>query len=174
MPESLPPPGEFVNNALQQEFEGSIDQLLADLGYRITLYFEPSASGCPNCRRGPDGESDGIYTDSDNPFSAGQYNIPFPDGSQCPVCKGSNKILTQQSQDYTALIQYNPTDIEFEDTGREPAQVVRTKTQIVAFNDIKRTVKAKIEGEFYVLIREPVRTGLQVRSHVRAWWQKQQ
>ncbi|MCK5610120.1 hypothetical protein KAR91_50065 [Candidatus Pacearchaeota archaeon] len=173
--ESLPPKGLFVSAELQAEFEESIDQLVSDLGYKITLYFEPIASGCSNCSRGPDGASDGIYTDTDNPFTlGGQFNIAFPEGTQCPVCKGSNDILTESSQDYTALLKYNPEDIEFEPTGRDPTQVVRTKTQLVAINDIKRSVKVKIEGEFYALIREPIRTGLQSRSHVRAWWQKLQ
>lgn len=174
MPEDLPARGLFVSSELQQEFEQSIDQLIADLGYTITLFFQPATSGCPNCGRGPDGKSDGTYTDADNPFPAGQFNIPFPDGGTCPVCRGSNDILTEQSQTYTALLKYDPEDIDFEQTGKEPTQIVRTKTQLVAFNDIKRTVKAKIEGEFYVLFRDPIRTGLQSRSHVRAWWQKQE
>lgn len=174
MPESLPSKGLFVNEGLQQEFEQSIDQLIADLGYVITLFFEPIASGCPNCGRGQDNQSDGIYTDTENSFPAGQFNIPFPDGGQCPVCKGSNKILTEDSQNYTALLQYNPEDLDFRPTGTESTQFVRTKTQLVAFEDIKRTVKAEIEGEFYALLRDPVRTGLQIRSHVRAWWQKLQ
>lgn len=174
MPENLPPKGLFVSTELQQEFEQSIDQLIADLGFTIKLIFEPVASGCPNCGRGPDGESDGIYTDLANPFPAGQFNIPFPDGGQCPVCKGSNKILTESSQTYTALLNYDPDEIDFEPTGRDPTQVVRTKMQLVAFNDVKRAVKAEIEGEFYGLLREPIRTGLQKRSHVRAWWEKLQ
>lgn len=174
-PESLPPKGLFVNAELQAEFEQSIDQLISDLGYTITLYFEPTASGCPNCSRGPDGASDGVYTDVANEFVVGgQFNIDFPDGTQCPVCKGSNEILTDSSQNYTALLKYDPKDIEFEPTGRDPTQVVRTKTQVVAMGDIKRAIKVKIEGEFYGLIREPVRTGLQSRSHVRAWWKKLQ
>ncbi len=173
--ENLPTKGLFVSPELQQEFESSIDQLVSDLGYTVTLFFEPTASGCPNCSRGPDGASDGVYTDTNNPFALnGEFNIPFPEFAQCPVCKGSNKVEDESSQDYTALLKYNPKDIEFEATGRDPAQLVRTKMQVVAFSDIQRSVKARIEGEFYALIREPVKTGLQSRSHVRAWWQKLQ
>ncbi len=167
--EQLPPPGLFVDAALQQEFASSIDQLISDLGYPVKLFFEPIASGCPNCGRGPDGNSDGIY-DASNPFGLGQLNIVFPSGAQCPVCVGENEIIADDTQQYQGLIGYNPKDLQFRATGQENLTIVRTKTQLVSIEDMRRAKKVFIEGVFYRLFKSPIRTGLQIRSHVNTVW----
>ena len=172
MPESLPPAGKFVDDSLKTLFKETIDQVIADLGRTVTLYFSPSASGCPNCFAGPDGSSNGLY-DGANPFPlGGAFNKPFPTGGRCPVCKTSHKILTEQSKDYTANIGRAPKDSDFTQEGTSPENVVTTKMQIVAFDDIKRSKKALIDGELYVLLRDPIKTGLQNLDYVRAFWRK--
>jgi hypothetical protein len=172
MAENLPTPGKFVGPTLKTLFNESIDQLLADLGREITLFFTPSASGCPNCFSAPDGNSNGVY-DSNNPFGLGQFNKPFPDGTKCPVCQGSHKILTTQSANYTALLGRNPEDIDVTQFGLQPTNVMRTKTQVVAFHDIKRAEKALIEGEIYVRLRDPVLAGLAPPQFTKTFWVKQ-
>jgi len=54
MPESLPPKGGFFDDNLQNLYEDSIDQLISDLGYVITLYLPPTEEECPNCGVGFD------------------------------------------------------------------------------------------------------------------------
>jgi len=172
MAENLPTKGLFVDANLQALFVANIDQLIADLGYPVKMFFEPSASGCPNCFRGPDGDSNGVYTDTSNPFGLGRFNIAFPAGGRCPVCQGTNEILTESSITFTALLLYEPKEFIRDATGRTPDADVQTKMQLCAIEDIRRAKKALIEGELYALVDDPTKTGLQLRSHVLASWKK--
>lgn len=172
MGESLPSAGKFVDDSLKTLFKETIDQIIADLGRSVTLFFQPSSSGCSNCGMGPDGSSNGIYNSS-NPFAlGGPLHKPFPNFGVCPVCIGDHKIKTQQSTTYTSTVGRAPKDLDFSQEGTFPENVVITKMQIVAFDDIKRTIKAKIDGEFYTRLRDPVKTGLKDLSHVRTFWKK--
>ncbi len=169
---NLPTPGLFVTDGLKDLFNSSINQLRADLGRVLTVFFEPTASGCPNCFAGPDGSSNGVY-DVANPFPAGQFNKTFPDGATCPVCQGSHKILTQQSATYQVLRKWNPENFDATQYGAVPANVVRTKTDIAARTDFKRAVKAELEGETLVRIVDPIPAGLAPPQFVVAFWKKQ-
>lgn len=173
MGENLPSTNKYVTDALKDLFVETIDQLIVDLGRTITLYFEPSASGCPNCGMGPDGKSNGVYNAS-NPFPLNeQYHRVFPDGSICPICRGSHKILTEQSQNYTALINRAPKDLDYEAIGAIPQNVYTTKCQVVAYDDIKRAKFAIIDGERCVRIRMPTKTGLKDLKYVKGWWKRE-
>ena len=173
MAENLPPAGRFVDQPLKDQFKETIDQVIADLGRPVRLFFQPSASGCPNCFAGPDGSSNGLYDSSNVNPVGGRLNKPFPNGGICPVCKGSHEILTEQSVIYTATIGRASKDLDFSQEGVFPENVVTTKMQIVAFEDIKRSTKALIDGEIFTLLRDPVKTGLQDLFYVRAYWVKQ-
>lgn len=176
MPESLPTAGRFVSTELRELFDDSLDQMIADIGREVKLFFPPTASGCPNCFSGPDRRSNGIY-DTANPFGLGQFNKPFPNGSTCPVCRGSHQILTESSTTYTGLLKWNPEDIDVTPYGHNPANVVRTKTQAFAKEDIKRATKAMIDGEVVVRITDGVPAGLgsvtKAPRYVKAFWVKQ-
>lgn len=170
--ENLPLAGLFVDQELKDLFNDSIDQLMVDLNVDVQLYFEPTASGCPNCGIAPDKTSNGKYNSS-NAFLAGQFNRPFPVGGKCPVCQGSHKIFTEQTIKYHALVGRVGKDLEFRQTGIDPTNVVRTKTKRLSFNDVKRAKKALIEGEIFVRLRDPVRTGLAPAQFVKTYWKKQ-
>jgi len=173
MGESLPIAGKYVTDALKAQFKDTIDQLISDMGRVITLYFEPTASGCSNCGIGPNGKSNGIYNSS-NPFTLnGRYNRAFPTGGICPICRGTNKIFTASTQQYTALIGRSPKDIDYEAVGGIPENIYSTKMQVVAYEDLKRAKFAMIDGEKCVRIQDPVKTGLSDLRYTKCWWRKE-
>lgn len=168
----LPTKGLFFDETLQQLYESSIDQLLKDLGYNITLYLEPVSQDCPNCGVGPNGKSDGRYNSSNTNTLNGPLNRFFPAGAICPVCAGQGKLLTENTKDWTALIKYSPEEWDNEETGIDKTEVVRLKTRIEALSNIKNSVKAKIEGNFYKLEGDPVKKGLQTRTYLSSFWKR--
>lgn len=89
-------------------------------------------------------------------------------------CQGTHQILTEQTVSYTALIQRDPEDFDFTQAGIDVDRrnIYRTKTQLVAFEDIKNSSKALIEGDVCERIRDPVKTGLRDLAYVQAWWKK--
>ena len=171
MSESLPARGGFITDDDINAFNADIKQVMSDMGKPVRLFFEPIASGCPNCLALPNGMSNGQY-DSSNPFQInGPLHKPFPNGSRCFVCQGSHKIYLQQdTETYTSLIKYFPEDTDIGPEGNSPDQTIRTKMVISARNDIKRSKKAIIDGKECVRIREEVPRGIQAREFVVAWW----
>ena len=172
--EILPPPGLFVDDALVELFVSTIDQLISDMGRKVTLFLPASTSGCPNCKLGFDGSSQGVYNNT-NPFTlGGAYNKPFPQGGICPVCKGTHEIKTPRTVQYTALISKDPKDLDYKAFGKafENNNVYRTKMQIVALEDIKIAEKALIDGDMCVPIRNPIRRGLRDLKYAQQWWKK--
>lgn len=171
MAESLPTAGLYLNSTLKQNFNNGINQLISDVGRPLKLFFEPTASGCPNCFSGPDGSSNGIY-DSSNSFPIGPLHRPFPNGGVCPVCRGSHKILTENSITYTVLRKWNPEDFDTSSYGIVSTNVVKTLAQIVAEKDFKRSNKATLDGDVLVRIGDPVPHGFPPPNFVVAFWQK--
>ncbi len=173
MAENLPAAEYYVDSNLKSLFKQTISQLISDLGRTVTLYMAPSASGCSNCGIGPDGSSNGVYN-SNNPFTLdGKYHKAFPNGSPCPVCKGTHKILTPQTVTYTATISRAPKDIDYEVLGLLPTNVYSTKMVLSAYEDVKRCERIMIDGELCVRLRDPIKTGLQDLAFIRCWWKKQ-
>ena len=173
--ENLPAAGGLLTSDLKQLHEDTIKQLMADGGTKIKLFFDPTSTECPNCFIAPDGRSNGVYTGGSNPNPLGQFNKPFPKGSACPVCGGSHKILSSSTAEYTALIRWNPQDLGVLPEGFQPANVARTLTLIVAFEDAKRAKKALIEGNVCVRLRDPVPAGFgSNKPFARTFWIKQQ
>lgn len=172
--EQLPLKGLYIDDALVDLFTETIQQLISDMGRKIDIYLPPTASGCPNCKLGPDGTSQGIYISS-NPFMLdGQYNKPFPTGSICSVCKGTHTIKTIRKVQYTALISRAPRELRFGATGKEfdINNMFLTKTVKESFDDIKNAEKAVIDGNTVVPVRDIIRTGLRDLNFVRMFWQK--
>lgn len=171
MAENLPSSKKWLTDGVASVFSDTVDQLIVDLGRPVVLYMEPSASGCPNCSIGFDGSSNGVYNAS-NPFGAGPYNRSFPTGGVCPVCKGSQKILTTVSVTYTANVNRAPKDFEAAAEGIDPQNVYKTKMQLCAWHDILRTKKALIDGLMCERIRDPIKTGMRTLGRVVCWWKK--
>ena len=172
--QNLPTPGAYVDDALVLLYGTTIDQLIADFGREITLYLPPTTSGCPNCKMGFGEESQGV-PESSNPYPVGSpFNKPFATGGLCPVCQGTHKIETPNSVVYKASIQRTPKDLEYAQYGVEfdPRNVVKTKTKLATFEDFKIATKALIDGDMYVRIREPVKTGLRDLRYVQCWWKR--
>ena len=124
--QNLPVAGKYVDDSLVTLYGTTIDQLIADMGRNITLYLPPTASGCPNCKIGFDGSSQGT-TDGSNPFTGEPYNRPFPTGGLCPVCQGTHQILTTNTATYKVLIQREPKDLNWQQYGKDvdPRNVYR-------------------------------------------------
>jgi hypothetical protein len=172
MPENLPTAGLYLNSSLRTSFNNGINQLIADIGRPLKLFFEPTASGCPNCFAGPDGSSNGIY-DNTNPFPIGPLHRPFPNGGICPICRGTHNIITENSTTYTTLRKWNPQDFDATSYGITPTNVVKTLAQIVAKTDFKRSKKANLDGDVLVRIGDPVLHGFTPPNFVVAFWKKQ-
>lgn len=168
----LPDKGLFFDSDLQGLYESSINQLLIDLGYPITLYLSPSESDCPNCGISPDGRSNGIYNSSNPNAANSSLNRFFPRGAICPICQGRGKLLTEDTKIWTALIKYNPDDWDLEETGISKTEVVRLKTRVEALGNITNSTKAKIEGNLYQLEGDPVQKGLQTRAFLTSFWKR--
>jgi hypothetical protein len=170
MAENLPQRGGFFDENLQQLYEDSIDQLIADLGYTVTLYLPASEADCPNCGTGWDLKSNGVYNTS-NPHSDSRNQF-FPAGGTCPVCKGEGKLFTEATVNYTALVKNNPKEWDTSETGVDKMQVVRLKTRVEALEDVKNAKHCKVEGALYKMIQDPVKTGLQTRTYLVSYWQR--
>ena len=170
MAENLPAKGGFFDSNLQGLYESSIDQLISDLGYPVKLFLEPSESECPNCGVGWDLKSDGVY-DTSNPHTDAR-NQYFPNGATCPVCRGSHKLLAEDTVTYTALVKYTPKEWDTGATGIDKNEIVRIKTRIEAEAEINRSSQMQLEGSLYKLIMDPIKTGLQTRTYLKSFWQR--
>lgn len=174
--QQLPVPGRFVDNNLVNLYGESIDQLISDFGRNVILYLPPAESGCPNCEQGFDGSSQGVPQAS-NPFPVGSpFNQGFGGGGLCPVCKGTHKIITPQSITYKLNIQRAPRDFEYTQYGKDfdPGNVIKLKGKLATFEDMVIAEKALIDGDLYVPIRHPVKTGLRDLRYVQSWWMRQE
>ena len=172
--QNLPPPGAFVDDNLVNLYGTTIDQLIADFGRNVTYFLPPVASGCPNCEKGFDGSSQGV-PQTTNPFPLGSpFNRTFPTGGLCPVCKGTHKILTPKNVIYKTSIQRTPKDFDYTQYGIDfdPSNVVKLKNKLVTFEDIVSATKALVDGDLYVRIRYPIKTGLRDLRYVQSWWQR--
>lgn len=171
MSENLPANKRYLTSGVENQFGTTVDQLIKDLGRSVVLYLPPTASGCPNCKPGFDGSSNGVYNSS-NPFASVKYNKNFPAGGICPICKGTQKIITTNSVTYTANINHAPKDSDREAPGIEPENVFKTKMQLCAWSDILACEKALIDGNICVRIRDPIKRGLGTTKWVACWWRK--
>lgn len=171
--QNLPSAGKYVDDDLVDLYGTTIDQLISDMGRNVTLYLPPTASGCPNCKPGFDGSSQGTAPAS-NPFTGSPYNVNFPTGGVCPVCKGTHQILTENTETYKMLIQREPKDLDYQQWGKDvdPRNVYRLKCKVVVFEDIMRAEKANIDGAMCLKARDPVKTGLRDIRYVKSWWMK--
>jgi len=172
--ENLPIPGTFVDDNIVNLYKSTINALISDMGRKVTLYLPPVGSGCPNCKMGFDGSSQGLYNFI-NPFTlGGAFNKPFPQGGICSVCKGTHEIKTAKTSIYTALISRDPEELDFKAFGKnfDRNNVYRTKMQIVAFEDLKIAEKALIDGLLCVPIRTPMKRGIRDLAFVQAWWRQ--
>jgi rubredoxin len=172
MAENLPAQGGYFDASLQQLYEDSIDQLIADLGYQVTLNLPSTETECPNCGVGWDLKSDGVYETSHAYPTTDPRNQYFPAGATCPVCQGSHKLFAESSIQYTALVKNNPKEWETDAAGITKMSVVRLKTRVEALEDIKNSKSALIEGVLYKMIQDPTKTGLQTRTYVVSYWQR--
>jgi hypothetical protein len=170
--QNLPSPGLFIDDNLVTLYGETIDQIISDLGRDVTFYLPPSESGCPNCEPGFDGSSQGV-TQSPNPFPLGSpFNKSFPTGGFCPVCNGTHKILVPVVRTYQSSIQRNPKDFDYEQYGIDfqTANVMKLKNRLTIFEDVKNAEKVLIDGDIYVPIRHPIKTGLRDLRYVQSWW----
>lgn len=173
--QGLPTPGAFVDDTLVDLFKTTIRQLISDFGRPVTFYLPASTSGCPNCERGFDGSSQGV-SESSNPFPAGSpFNVAFPTGGICPVCKGTHKIEIKNSVIHKSLIARSPTDFDYTQWGKDfdTQNVIRLKNTIEVFEEIKRANKALIDGDLYTVIRQPIKTGLRDLAFMQSVWMRQ-
>jgi hypothetical protein len=173
--QNLPTAGVYVDDTLVDLFQTTIRQLIADFGRDVKFFLPASTSGCPNCEQGFDGSSQGV-SQSSNPYPAGSpFNVSFPTGGICPVCKGSHQIKIENSVTHKSLISRSPKDFEYTQYGKDfdPRNVIKLKNTIEVFEELRRSGKALIDGEMYTVIGEPVKTGLRDLAFMQSFWMRQ-
>lgn len=156
----LPVPGRYLTTSLKLQYRTSISQIIADNGKVVTLHLQPSTSGCPNCSfLSIGGRSINKYETS-NPYPAGPYNRPFPDGRKCPVCLGTHEIKDGRTAEWRATVVKSPKDYDYNAAGLEPTNVVLTKMLSEALSDVTNCLRATIDGRDYTKLSEPYRRGM--------------
>lgn len=173
--QNLPTPGAFVDDTLVDLFKTTIRQLIADFGRDVKFFLPATTSGCPNCEKGFDGSSQGVSQGS-NPYPAGSpFNVSFPTGGICPVCKGTHEIRVENSVIHQSLIARSPEDFDYTQYGKDfdKRNVIRLKNTIEVFEELKRAGKARIDGDMYVVVGEPVKTGLRDLAFMQSFWKRQ-
>jgi hypothetical protein len=173
--QNLPAPGEYVDDTLVDLFKTTIRQLISDFGRNVKFFLPASTSGCPNCEKGFDGSSQGV-TQGSNPYPAGSpFNVAFPTGGICPVCKGTHEIKVPNDVTHKSLIARAPKDFEYTQYGKDfdPRNVIKLKNTIEVFEELKRAGKALIDGDMYTVIGEPIKTGLRDLAFMQSFWMRQ-
>lgn len=168
MPESLPPSGLFVDQALINTFTDAINQLIADLGLQTLLHLPPKQTDCPNCDiSGYRGRKSGRRYTSGGPEVFGQ-------GGVCSWCEGKGFLIEHQNATYTALIENFQDDINFKDRwqARLSENEIFTTMQVVALTDIRRAESLEYFGERYRLVQGPIVVGLKDKEFVEAKWER--
>jgi len=172
MGESLPSAGRLISDTLKQTFEDRMDELLVDLGRKITLHLEPTIEDCPNCgfssilKR-----SNNIYNSS-NPNALGPLHKVFSDGQNCPVCGSRGVLKTPRSVEYTATIKKTFRDDQISSSWASiKNKLAKTNTVIDSYKDIIDCSHATIDEKMYKRLGDPVKTGLQSFIRVKCFWE---
>ncbi len=89
-------------------------------------------------------------------------------------CHATHKIKTPRSAQYTALIQRQPKDLDYNQLGKDISSrnIFRTKTVLTSNDDVVNARKILIDDNMCVSIRDPVKTGLRDLKFIQAWWMK--
>jgi hypothetical protein len=174
MAESLPNPGNLVSDTVKQVFKERMDELLVDLGRKITLHLKPSVSDCPNCLFDSTRKRSKNIYNSANPNPAGGLNKQFAKGKRCPVCRGKGILQTARTTEYTATIssKFKEEDVLREGIGSFDMNVVKTNTVIESYAEILAAELATIDGLTYTPLGKPVKTGLQELIRVKMFWER--
>lgn len=149
-------------SALNQ-FQTAMDGVVLGLGRDVTVHLSPAqmectATGC-----------------TFNPF---YQKYATPSGSLCETCRGQGFIIEPRWTTYIANVRwteeaYNEsrTTQEAHEPGRMGQNFVRTKMVVAAFDHIKESIGATIDGVDVELHEEPRKTGFGSRLlYTVAWW----
>jgi hypothetical protein len=164
-------------NDIVSGYKDAMDFLANATSRNITVFVEPSKSGCQN-HLGFDPVTKNALNvyNSGNPFSqtvptvipsfgiSGIINVPFSGGNVCPVCDGRGFIYSPASGVVNARIQWRNKDSQFEFNGTKIKSTdfsVRIKvTGNYATDLLDRAIQVSVDGQNCVVIEEKVPVGL--------------
>ena len=87
MAETLPASGSLVSSEIKTIFKDRMDELLVDLGRKITLHLKSTVEDCPNCGFNDATRRSNRKYNSSNPNTLnGPKHRAFSDGQICPIC----------------------------------------------------------------------------------------
>lgn len=170
--QNLPPAGRFVGNQLVNLFQDRIKQLIADLGRDVKFILPPQLVDCPNCGYDyANQRSNNVHTPN---ASGDSLNKSFTTGQRCPVCQGRGKLSFSRSATHKSLVGFQPApeELNYEEYGVKPDQVVRTKNTLSVLPDIELADFAIIDGFECEKITLPRKTGLRDLAFVVTYWKR--
>jgi hypothetical protein len=155
--------GTVGGTTLENQFRTAMDGVLIGLGRDITIHLPPSQDPCtaPGC--------------TFNPFYQRYTGVS---GIFCEVCKGQGFVLEPRWTTYRANIRWTDESMngskdtrETSEVGRQGQNFVRTKTVASAYNHIKESIGATIDGVDVELHEEPRYTGFGSQVlYTISWW----
>jgi hypothetical protein len=143
-----------IGTSVQQDaFQTSIDAVLVGLGRDITLHLPPAKAPC---------------TSADCKFNSFYKRWVTTTGQPCESCRGNGFILEPRYTSYRANIRWtnepynqgnSQQEADYQQFGRVGVDFCRTKMVVAAYDHIKESVGATIDGTNVELFDEPRKTG---------------
>lgn len=164
----------FSLDAVKPTIQQALDDLITELGKDCLLVYPPKWVNCSNCLSSSFGNKSSSSWKSGGP-------LPFPAGTVCPLCNGSNKVSQEQTESVRMLCAWEPKAF-FEPLPqvdvRVPYGVIQTKSYLSDAPKIMRadhavfqTPTTNILRSTYELAGEPVDVSniIQGRYCVATW-----
>lgn len=155
--------GTVGGTALENQFQTAMDAVVIGLGRDVTVHLPPAQMECtaPGC--------------TFNPF---YQKYATPSGALCEVCRGQGFIIEPRWTIYRGNIRWTEEPYnearsiqEKHEPGRLGQNFVRTKMNVAAFDHLKQSIGATIDGVDVELHEEPRKTGFGSRLlYTVAWW----
>ena len=159
----------------KDNFKARFDGLIDDLNRSVTIHFKPSNQSCPNCFFNRSTRRSSGILDTTNPNPAGPLNIPFQNGSVCPVCVGAGKLKTARNTTIIATIgkKIDEFDDIAQQLGRRPVNLVKLRTKIDVLQDVKDAERATIDGRTYRRVMPVITQGLGDLQYTKSFWEQE-
>ena len=126
-----------------------VEAVISDLGQSLTIILPKKEQRCNNCKY-----------DFVHKCSSGVYNGTGPKpftGAICPVCKSKGVIVSTSEKNIIATcrwVNYSKTENmeRKEKYGKEEDKVLKVKTKVVNYDDMKDAEYYEYDGERYKLL----------------------
>jgi hypothetical protein len=129
----------IISEATRQRFIKYQDAAINEAGRDCTLLYPSQTVDCPNCIYDPTTQR------SSNKFKTGGPR-PFPNGTICPVCRGTGKLTQQPTAVIKLELSWNPRQWIFvPENIVEPNSWVQTKGFLTDIDKVLRSRKIVVQ-----------------------------